>query len=1113
MRSLSLIARSVRFYWRTHLSVVLAAAVTSAVLVGALTLGDCVRYTLGDLAAKRLGGVHYALGGQDRFFRTELAGELSAAGPRAAAAVILPGSAVCSDTALRANRVQVVGADEGFWALGPEGSEAFDLGDEEVVLNAQLARRLKAEKGNRVILRVPRPTALSRDVALSPTGKANLPLSVTVRAIITDDQFGRFGLNASQAAPLNAFVSRRWLANKLGMAGKANLLLVGEADGGAEALSAALRERWALADADLHLRPRGDGEFELVSGRVFMDAAIGAAAARADADATGVLTYFVNRVDAAGGTKWYAVVSAVGPLNDAGAERTGPWRLRDGEIAVNTWLAKHLGIDADRTDAKVTLTYFTIGSTRRLAEANREFTVARVVPIAGLAADRSLMPNFPGLSEADTCRQWDASLPIDVDDETKIRPEDEAYWKLHKGTPKAFVSLRAGRDMWASRFGNLTAVRFTAGRTEDELAAAILAGLDPSDVGFTFVPVRAQALAAGAESLDLEYYFLYLSFFLIVAAMMLTGLLFGFGVEQRREEAGTLLAVGFTPARVRRLLLAEGAALAAVGASAGVFGGLAYTRAMLYALATMWRGVSAASAIRYHAEWSTLAVGAGGAFFAAVAAMWIALRKQARSRVRDLLDGTAPADAGQPGRHANRNVRIVGILVIAALTFGIAGLAAHGRVSPAAAAFMLGAVVLLAGLWMCFGVLSAIGRRTGRTRPTMFGLTMRNAGRRRWRSLTVVALLASGCFLVVSIQAFHLDAPGDVRRRESGTGGFVLMGQTATGVFHDLSTWEGRAKFPALVGDEMAGLSIVPLRANSGDDASCLNLNRAQAVRLLGVRPGLLQGPQGQGPAPSNRFNFVAAEGASGGSWSMLEDELSDDAVPAIGDKATIVYGLDKALGETLDYVDDRRRPFKVRIVGIIENSILQGSLVISEDQFVKRFPSSQGHRMFLVDTEGPKGLAAVRRGLSEALSLEGMEMVFTAERLAELNSVQNTYLSIFQALGLLGLLLGSAGVGVVVLRSAAERRAELALLRAVGFSRRRLVGLMFWEHWGLLAMGLAVGTGAAVVGIWPALKRGSAGAFPALTLGLIVAAGTLWVLAGTVLAMRGRLIDALRNE
>jgi ABC-type antimicrobial peptide transport system permease subunit len=135
---------------------------------------------------------------------------------------------------------------------------------------------------------------------------------------------------------------------------------------------------------------------------------------------------------------------------------------------------------------------------------------------------------------------------------------------------------------------------------------------------------------------------------------------------------------------------------------------------------------------------------------------------------------------------------------------------------------------------------------------------------------------------------------------------------------------------------------------------------------------------------------------------------------------------------------------------------------------------------------------------------------------LNEFNAVQNTYLSTFQVLGGLGLLLGSAGLGVVVLRNVQNRRGELALLLAVGFRRRALHWLVLSEHGTLLALGVGVGVMAAAVGIMPALlSPGSQIPYASLTLTLIgvLVNGLLWAWVATRFALRGRLLDALRNE
>src|SRR5262249_43556638 len=143
----------------------------------------------------------------------------------------------------------------------------------------------------------------------------------------------------------------------------------------------------------------------------------------------------------------------------------------------------------------------------------------------------------------------------------------------------------------------------------------------------------------------------------------------------------------------------------------------------------------------------------------------------------------------------------------------------------------------------------------------------------------------------------------------------------------------------------MQGVSILPFRVRDGDDASCLNLNRAHSPRLLGVNPGLL--------AQRHAFTFahvLRGLKASDG-WNLLKRDAASagaepDVIPAIGDATSIEWALQRKLGDTIAYMDERGKPFKVRLVGGVANSILQGNLIIDEDEFVKRFPSIAGQRL-----------------------------------------------------------------------------------------------------------------------------------------------------------------------
>ena len=170
---------------------------------------------------------------------------------------------------------------------------------------------------------------------------------------------------------------------------------------------------------------------------------------------------------------------------------------------------------------------------------------------------------------------------------------------------------------------------------------------------------------------------------------------------------------------------------------------------------------------------------------------------------------------------------------------------------------------------------------------------------------------------------------------------------------------------------------------------------------------------------------------------------------------------------------------------------------------------------MFLIDVT-PGHEAEVSETLSRQLGDVGLALVPASERLAEFNTVENTYLAIFQALGGLALALGSIGLGIVVLRNVLERRGELALLRAVGFRRRAIQWMVLSEHWALLVMGLGCGVVAGLGSVLP-LMTAAGTQVPYLSLGITLAAvlvaGLVWTHLATRLALRGPLLDALRSE
>jgi len=1210
MTARRLILRSFAHHARSHLGALAGTAVATAVLIGALIVGDSVRSSLRQLALLRLGRIETAMSTGDRLCRADLFGSgpgsvasiqvrlgLPSRQVVAAPVLQLPAIAAAGEGAARANQVWVHGVDVRFWKLAEKPFALGEIPRGSVLLNQPLARQLRVEAGDELLLRVQKPSALSRDAPMTTEEDATVALRLRVDQVLSDDQLGRFSLAANQTAPLNAFVSLAELQTRVDAVGRANLFVAGSLDTSAQpipmppgggfvpttvftnvtaAMNLGLRQRWRLDDAELELRlAAGNRVAELRSRRVFLDPPLGKAvpailantnAARLipKMESAGLLTYFVNELRVGDrATPYSMVTAAAGPLL--------PGELADDEILISRWLADDLGAKAGDM---LTLAYYVMGTRRDLIEQTAQFRVKGIYAMNTPGVDPSLMPDFPGMTDADNCRDWDTGLPIQND---RIRPQDEDYWRLHRGTPKAFITLASGQKLWANRFGELTAIRFavaphggaaanapgalgvtrssTAPIPIGNLGSVLSQGLAPGSFGMTFRPVRDEALAASAQSQDFGQLFLGFSLFLIAAALLLVALLFTFGIETRATEVGTLLALGFRPGQVRRLLLWEGGLVAFVGAVLGAKGATLYAQAMLKGLSTVWNQAVGGATLSFHLQTPTILLGVAASTLVTVAAMWFALRRQAAQPARALLAGGAEWDqdsssfensvsdaqhptqrvvestmsgaggsispVASPGSTPGR-LQIICALATGALALGLAFWGwQRGETAAAGLFFAAGALLLGAGLCACAGWLAHLAATSAKTRLTRASLAVRGATRRRRRSLAVIGLLASGSFLIAAIGVFRLDAVRNAHQRSSGTGGFALIGQSTQPVLHDLEGERAREVY-GLDPARLEGVSAVPFRVREGDEASCLNLNRAQEPRILGVAPGLL--------ARRGAFTFAqAAKGLSrSGGWNLLESETradfdeaavggipGDDVVPAIGDQASIIWALGKKVGDTIPLVDERGRPFRIRLVAAVANSILQGNLVIAEDEFVKRFPGVAGYRMFLIDAPSNR-IDQVSSELTRGLQDLGLELTPASERLAAFNAVQNTYLGTFQVLGGLGPLLGSLGLGVVVLRNVLERRGEYALLLAVGWERSPLRRLVIIEHGALLTAGLAVGLCAALVAVLPSvLGPGTDVPYRTLawTLAGVLLNGFVWTWLATLAALRGDALEVLRNN
>ncbi len=294
-----------------------------------------------------------------------------------------------------------------------------------------------------------------------------------------------------------------------------------------------------------------------------------------------------------------------------------------------------------------------------------------------------------------------------------------------------------------------------------------------------------------------------------------------------------------------------------------------------------------------------------------------------------------------------------------------------------------------------------------------------------------------------------------------------------------------------------------------GDDASCLNLNQVQQPRILGVDPEIFD--EKQVFSFANLLNPVNENNP----WLALNNTYESNVIPAFADQTVITWGLIKKVGDTLLYHNESGELIKLLLVGGLNNSIFQGNILIAKNQFRKHFPSVGGSKVMLIETP-----AADKNEVAELLKAQlkdfGLELTPATTRLSEFNSVTNTYLAVFMALGGLGVLIGTFGLGIVLLRNMLDRKQELALLLAMGYRKQQVFLLIFSENLFLLIIGLLIGILAAIIGILPSLLSPAftiPGFFMLFLIGVIFLSGLVWIWLPTQTTFKKRLMPGLRNE
>ena len=1129
----TLLRRSLTHYWRTNLAVIAGVGVAVSVLAGAFLVGTSVRASLRDLALLRLGRVDHVVT-SGLFFREALADELLASGALEAAAsdavpmIALEGFATHQETGSRAGGIQVYGVDERFWVFhGLEAGRVPVPG--AVLVSAGLARELGAVADDTLLVRVQKPSAIPLGSLHGRRDDLGETMRLRIQQVLASDDLGEFSFRPQQGLSRAVFVTLGRMQRDLGLDRQVNTILLGT--GGADtpaqdttaavaAIETALRAETRLDDLGVRVRVlegRGQLVVESAAGLLSDDTVVAARAAAVEVGMTDqpILTYLANEIRFGDRLTPYSLVTAFDleafALDDVDLGTTGTGPL---PIVLNSWTADDL--QAAPGDV-VSVQYYLWEDAGALLTEETEFRVAAVVPLEGLAADQDFAPEYPGITEATNVSDWDPPFPIDLD---LVRPKDEDYWDEYRTAAKGFLPLAVGQDLWRSRWGQVTSLRVVpaTGPPEAVIEAyrgALRSALDPLAAGFVVYPARGLALEAADGVTDFGLYFTYFSFFLVVSALLLASLFFRLGIEQRLTEIGTLRALGFDQRRVRRLFWTEGSVLSFAGSLLGVAGAVGYAGLIMWGLRTWWVDAVGTTLLTLHVSPLALGVGVVGGMLAAVISIAWTLRGVAAATPRALISGSLPDAAGRRGEGSRASGLARRAPVVLGLVGAVVAAATRAGLVDDTAGFFGAGLLFLATLLTLAWVLLGQPDRQGVAAPTAWSVSrvgLRNATARPGRSVLCITLIAFAAFIIVAVDAFHKEGGEATTDRSSGTGGYPLLAESLLPIVLDLSSENGRAELGVSSFDDeiFAAAAYARFRVRPGEDTSCLNLYQAKDPRLLAPDAAFVA---------EGRFGFgrtmADTEAEEANPWRLLDRVFDDGAVPAIADATSLAYALHLSVGDDFILNPDSDNPIRLRFVAALTDSIFQSELIIGEQHFVRLFPAHEGYRFFLVDAPADQ-TAEVTAALEDRLADYGFDVTSAPERLAAFHRVENTYLATFQTLGALGLLLGTLGLGTVLVRNVLERRRELALLRAVGYSTGHVSLMVLVENGLLLFGGLGAGTVCALVAIAPAwIERG--GQFPIMSLGglllAVALAGVVSSLVATMVAVRSPLLAALRSE
>ena len=629
-------------------------------------------------------------------------------------------------------------------------------------------------------------------------------------------------------------------------------------------------------------------------------------------------------------------------------------------------------------------------------------------------------------------------------------------------------------------------------------------------------PVKNNVLEAADNAGDnLGSTFLTFGMFAIIAGVLLLVNIFVMLAEERKGQLGMLRAVGTRRSDLVRIFIIEGAiyslAAAVIGAAVGI--GVGWAIVSIAAPIFSSLGDSALD-FRFHAEMNSIVAGFSMGFLVAI--VTIAVTSIRISRINII---RAIRDLPQPETPRARPAVLVGGTIAAgaaivwfALTLGETGAWAPALLALPVAAF---ALVPLVG--------RLVGKRTSVLIAAAFGLAWGvGAGRildgQLGDEVELTVFVFQGVLLVFStvvlLSQLQESFEGTIRRfaarrlplrlglayplaRRFRTG--LTLGMYSLVIFTLVMVGVMSGVFGRQVADatrDQAGgfdILVTSGESNPPDPARLARMEGVERVVAAGYGRPLFESPALDDPIQwpatgiTEEFSVQSAPKLSRFSPEFENadaawDELISNPTAMIVSQNFLQMGGGPpenlvGVGNEVEITDPVTGATATRtVVGLTEGDEAQSGAFMSLESLNEALGGRASPTRFFLEADGSSGIEELADRIQGTFVANGVEAKSFTSIVEEGFAVTIQFMRLIQGYLALGLVVGIAGLGVVMVRAVRDRRHHIGVLRALGFVPRGIRHAFLLESTFVALEGILVGVSLALVTANQMIAQGAVG-------------------------------------